>query len=102
MKDKNDISVNKRIVELMKEKHISKSTLMKKVTVVSPSTVRGYIDSSANIPLHSLQEIAKALDVSTSFLLGEKETLQEREKLQRLLLEMKKIINIMSKIIESK
>ena len=100
MKKKVDLSVNKRVQEVMQQKQIN-NHMLSSLTGLKYNTVRGYTTSGAPIPFPKLQIIAKALDVPTSFLLGEDSSL-EKATLQKTVAEMQKVLNLMSKIIESK
>lgn len=90
-----------KIAKLMEEQNITKRILAKR-TGITYNTIRSYISSGSNIPLKKLQKIAKALDVSTSYLLGEEECFQEKKQLQDLLSDIENITSKMSKILESK
>jgi len=100
MKKKVDLSVNKRVQEVMEQKETNNHDLSS-MTGLNYNTLRGYTTSGAQIPLAKLQIIAKALDVPTSFFLGEEDSL-EKATLQKAIAEMQRVLNIMSKIIESK
>ena len=100
MKTMGNLSVNKKVQEVMEQKQIN-NHILASLTGLNYNTVRGYTTSGAPLPISKLQIIAKALDVPTSFLLGEEASL-EKEKLQKAVADMQKILNIMSKIIESK
>lgn len=98
MKTKVDLSVNKRVQEVMEQKQID-NHMLASLTGLNYNTVRGYTTSGSPIKFPKLQIIAKALDVPTSFLLGE-ETSLEKENLRKAVAEMQKVLDIMSKILE--
>lgn len=58
------------IKELLNKRNIDKRILATR-TGINYNTIRSYIDSAKNIPLENLKKIAKALNVSVSYLLGE-------------------------------
>lgn len=100
MAKKNDLTANKKIIALLKERNINYRAFAKEIGI-NPNTFRGYIHSGANITRERLQIIAKGFGVSTSYLLEEEE-LDKKNQLQELLSDLKSITSKISKILESK
>ncbi|CDD15621.1 unknown [Clostridium sp. CAG:798] len=99
MAKKNDLTANKKIIALLKERNINYRAFAKEIGI-NPNTFRGYIHSGANITRERLQIIAKGFGVSTSYLLEEE--LDKKNQLQELLSDLKSITSKISKILESK
>ncbi len=66
------INIYTRIENLMDEQGIDKKKLAE-ITGINYNTLRGYFNPKASITLENIIKIAKALNVLTSYLLGETE-----------------------------
>lgn len=79
--------ISEKILQIMKEKRLSYSDLSR-LTSISKSTLQRYVaKESSNVPINRLEQIAIALGVKASYLLGWSEAQSDKQSIKKMTLE---------------